>query len=313
MSTTVWDVKELARTIVKRLKKDWDVVIAVTGTEGTGKSTLALELGKAINGTSFDLKTHTMFYPTVDEVNQRYDHGPKYSGYVWDEAMRLLYKLNWASRTSKAINQKFSVIRSENKATILCIPRFWDLNEYFRNHRVALWIHCIDRGVAIVRSKDWNPFAPDPWHRDDNFKIVKKYQGFKSLSQFSTDDILKVNKKSIGFEGVIQWDRVGGDIWQEYVDLKASKRYVDDEKEVAMDRQLERLKNTVYNLIKNGFTQAQVSRLSGVPESTVSQWVLKSNKCSPQLLPSISVNTKTNDESDKPKQNWGVLNQTEER
>ena len=224
MKDKVWTIEKLAKYILKRLNKDWDCVIAVTGMEGVGKSTLAYLLGQAINGKIFDLKQHVLFYPKFDVVNDKYEHSPKHSAFVWDEAITLLYKLNWATKKSKSLNEAFAINRALNMATILCIPRFTDLNEFFRNHRVALWIHVVGRGKAVVTSKDWSRFSRDCWHFKDNDKYMAKKQRQKSMSAFSINEKLRLESDTIGFEAYLNFDPLPEDEAEEYKKYKNELR-----------------------------------------------------------------------------------------
>ena len=270
-----WTTKDVARQVNGLLKDDWDAVTVIDGIEGVGKSTLSFIINMEQNGKNFEVKKNVLFYPNIDDINDRYDNGKKYSGYQWDEAMLVLYKLNWASKGQKNLNTKFAVIRSENKATYLCIPRFRDLNEYFRNHRVRTWIHVIERGIAVVKSRDWNEYAPDPWHWDDNYRLIKKYQGRKSLSQFSTHDILKVEAKTIGFEGVLYFDKCEGELWDEYLQLKKDRR-------VEMDtaKELDTQEEVCHGLIAEGITDInKLMTLCKRSKRQIQRYVVNYDKC----------------------------------
>jgi hypothetical protein len=221
-----WPIKQVGRRIPKTLREDKDLAICLSGLEGSGKSTASEQILEAANEKKFNVSFNTLFYPTIEEIEERYNSKSRYLTFSWDEAIRILYKLEWASKTAKVINKDFAVNRALNIGTILLLPRFRDLNEFFRNHRVALWGHVIERGVIMWYSRDWNQFAPDPWHWDENYRIIRKKQGIKPLSKFRIEDIIRIGSRAIGFEAITYFDKYpkNSPIWMEYLSLKESKR-----------------------------------------------------------------------------------------
>ena len=117
-------IKTLARLIRKRLREDWDVVIAVTGQEGCGKSTLAIELGMAVDK-NFDLEQNIIYIPDYKLIAKKItEELKKYSVLIIDEAIKTMYKRRWQARAQIFLNQLYSICRKQNIATILCMPSF---------------------------------------------------------------------------------------------------------------------------------------------------------------------------------------------
>ena len=148
------------------LHNDYDFVGVISGGEGFGKSTLCKIINKLAcikSAKSYNLKRDTLFYPTMEEVDRIYQPENSLQSKQWDEAIRLLYKLDWASKRAKVIIKDFAVNRQLNIGTWLCIPRMKDLNENFRNWRVDWWGYVLERGVCVWFAKDWSPFARDSW------------------------------------------------------------------------------------------------------------------------------------------------------
>jgi hypothetical protein len=210
----ITDVKELVVGFMKRVKKDKDVAMAISGYEGDGKSTLAVQivievlrvLGKTDEYILENFNDYMIYSPNKDEMFQKITKPEKYAPINSDEATKALYKLNWASSSQKFLNVLFQLCRKENKINILCIPRFTDLNEYFRNHRVMFWIHILETGTAVLMIRDWSPFSRDPWHIDENRKTIDESRKRKKLGDFEIDEKITLMKKARGFVSVLKWD-----------------------------------------------------------------------------------------------------------
>ena len=180
--------------IRRRLRQDWDIVIAITGEEGSGKSTLGMLLGGLIDK-RFDFERNVSYLPEAEEVKSQFTSLKKYQCYVIDEAIRALYKMNFMSNLQQTLVQMWATERFQNKATIMIIPRFRDLTENFRNHRVKIWIHVIARGQAVVYIRDDDPHNADPWLFDYMQKFKEKKFGRRNIATIDVDDRLKVERK----------------------------------------------------------------------------------------------------------------------
>ena len=162
------------KIIQESLKTDLDSVVAIGGIEGSGKSTLSIHLCRKLDPEKFRLDRNVIFQPTVGVVTKKIYGLPRYSPISIDEAMRTMYKRNFATTESKTQALIFSMCRKQNKPVFLNIPNFFDLDTYYRNHRVRVWIFIPKRGLAMVLMKDPSPFIADPWHQKENQKIIER-------------------------------------------------------------------------------------------------------------------------------------------
>ncbi len=168
------DIHEFATAAKQRILEDWDVVIAITGREGVGKTTLALEIAFAIDPT-FSLDANILFNPETDDLVKKIFSLPPGSVILVDEAIKTSYKRRFATETNIVLNQIYTLCRKQKKISIFCMPRFFDFDEFFRNHRIRFWIHVFERGkAAIFIIDDENPFSSDPWHVKENFKRINR-------------------------------------------------------------------------------------------------------------------------------------------
>lgn len=180
--------------VKRRLRADWDIVLGITGEEGCGKSTLAMLLAGLIDE-KFDFEKNVSFLPDAEEITKEFTSLKKYQCYVIDEAIRALYKLNFMTNLQQTLIQMWATERFQNKATIMVIPRFRDLTENFRNHRVKIWIHVITRGHAVVYIRDDDPHTMDPWQFDYMQKYKQKVFGRTNVAAVDLNKRLNVERK----------------------------------------------------------------------------------------------------------------------
>lgn len=220
-------IDELAKQIRHMLRDDKDCVIGITAIfEREGKSTLAVQLGRAIDN-DFKLERNILFAPTVKGILNLVHGLPKYSVIDADEAIKVLYKLKRWERMSIFLNQLYAICGQENHATLLCMVRFRDFNEFFRNHKIRIWIHVVERGIAVIMYKDKSPFSKDPWHMDENDGIFRQAIMKKKVVEYTTEDVLKALSKSSNYVDVLYFDDMEEELRIEYKDLKKKYSYDD--------------------------------------------------------------------------------------
>jgi len=244
---------ELARIFRKRARNDFDAVVAITGEEGISKSTLAtwivynsLLLSRNSEEKAMKkLNDFLIFSPNKQKIQEQIITAPRYSIISADEAIKILYKQNWASKIQKFLNMFYALCRKENKITLLCMPRFTDFNEFFRNHRIKFWIHVIDRGVGVLFSKDWNPFNNDPWMVQNNLKLVGTMHRRKNIVDYSVDDKVAALKKLKIFVGMVKFEDLTPELKEIYKQGKEKFGYDDLEEQIETTK--EELLNKKYS------------------------------------------------------------------
>jgi predicted XRE-type DNA-binding protein len=261
-------LKNFANALKARLANDWDSVIALSGYEGTGKSTLAIWLGILTDGNGFDLDQNAAYLPDHTEIEGKFEALKPKSVFVVDEAAKVLYKLRWMDKLQVRLNQMYQTERWQNKCTILCIPRFTDLNDYFRNHRVMIWIHLVERGLGVAFiPDDVNIWNPDPWHMRENATRIKKYMHArkKLIQNFTLDEKMALFRRASSYFFDFTWDKLPENIWEKYQALKIQYRQkIPEEKNELMLR-------IVRGLLEKDFSQREISEIIGRPQSYVSR------------------------------------------
>lgn len=216
----------LCKVLRKMVRQDWDAVFAVTGKEGSSKSTCINQIGFKVDK-SYDLVRNVLYSPTRKELKDKVLNLPRFSLINGDEAIKILYKLQWHSPMQIFMNKLYRICRQENKITGLAMPRFFEFNEGFRNHRIEIWIHLIERGCGAVFMKDWSPWAKDPWWFQENQKLIDKQRKAlgKKLFDFTAKDKIKVFKKSRNFWGIITFPDLPEPLRIRYKELAGKQKY----------------------------------------------------------------------------------------
>lgn len=282
-------VKDLVNKFQKRVKADYDAVVAITGEEGSGKSCLANNIIEEYLGRSCktreelleEFQKYLIFSPNKEKVKSTIKEAPRFSIINADEAVKILYKQNWASPVQKFLNMLYAVARQENLVSILCMPRFMDFNEFFRNHRIKYWLYIIDRGTAVFCAKDWNPFSDDPWLIKENNKYIKGLSKRKSMYEFTTEDKINTFKKLPIYVGIVRFDDMASDLKKVYRKYKKQYSYEDMEEQTRESIQpgkktewysdrLKRLVSNMYN--KLNYSPKQIADMTGVSKDVIYDW-----------------------------------------
>lgn len=141
--------------LLSRQQDNLDSLIAITGEEGVGKSTLALQLAYRFDE---DLSTSQIHF---DAPSFLADGGNREKGstIILDEAFEGAFNRRSMSHESVGFVQFLGEARALEHTMIVCFPRWANLDDYLANHRVAYRIRVPSRGVAKVYEMKTNPFA----------------------------------------------------------------------------------------------------------------------------------------------------------
>jgi hypothetical protein len=150
---------------------------------------------------------------------------------VADEAIRGMYKMDFMSIQGREIVKVFSQIGMKNDMFLFNIPRFWDLLENLRNHRVKFWIHIVARGYAVVFLPDENPYISDPWNRAENEKMIsfgdriKKTRKKRLISLFDEPlDVIDLYQKCSNYMDWFKFKPMPDKLFAPYVELSEKRK-----------------------------------------------------------------------------------------
>lgn len=275
-----------AKMVRRRLRQDWDMVIAVTGERGSGKSTLSKVMGYVIDP-KFGLATNVAYIPTYKDIVKKFNALPQFSYFDVDEAIRAFYKMQFMNRLQQIIVQMYSTERYQNKATSLLIPRFWDLTENFRNNLVKIWVHVMGRGYAVAKVIDPDMDSPDPWHRKENYK--RKTKGKKSVKRVTSLDIeqrIELEIDGPNYFTHFTFPDLPPYLRQEYIRLRQeSRQKISLEKELTLavsDREA-KLRQSCINMIQYikifqpELTYDKMEQITGLASGTLTAYLQSDN------------------------------------
>lgn len=281
-------VKQVGELCLERVTKDKDLSVGITAPEGDGKSCLSIGVGLGIDA-SFDLKRNVLFSPSVKEIKNKIYNLPSYTPIIADEAIKIMYKLNWGTKIQKYLNKIYAVCRSQNKISIFNMPRFTDFSEYFRNHRLRLWIHIVDpinnqkkEGHAVVMARSWNPVTVDAWglKRFEASMEKDRKRGKKDV-YFSLDDKIAAFSELPGFIDVLRFSWVKQSVWSEYEEIKAkvtvddSEEFEDDKVQAELEKWKHRTNLAIRIFQKQGYKKGEIANVFRTSPAAVSAWVKK--------------------------------------
>jgi hypothetical protein len=277
---------DLVKAIKKRIDIKWDCVFVVDGEEGVGKSSLSILLGYLLDK-DFDLDKNIAYLPQTSEVEEKFRSIESKQVLLIDEAIKAFYKLRFMDKMQARINIMYATERKQRKITILCIPRFTDLNEFFRNDRVQFWIHLIDRGHAIAFVKDKiNIFKPDRWHMKEEEKRIGMLTYKKKFSEIGTEDCIRVYEKSQLFWFAFSFPELPSEVESRYLELRENYTGNSTEKEEMSKR--DRV-NKILDIVttpggKKLFSIKEIAEMANCTTVTVDKEIRKRKESKPITL-----------------------------
>lgn len=220
---------ELAYFLNRRVKKKWDIVIAVSGMEGMGKTTLALLTGGAVAvknpAVPFELDKNVLYSPVVETLEDKIHALPPCSVVAVDEAIKVLYKMGWQSRVQIFVNTLYNVCRKEQKISILAIPSFTDLNTYFRKRRVYIRMELVARGYAVLLGREDGPFIEDGWHEKEAQQTWEKVTKGMNVLQIDTRTKVNIMRNSRNYIGELTFPMLAPEVEAEYMRLGQQEQF----------------------------------------------------------------------------------------
>ena len=134
----------LAYGIQKKITtEDNDHFTVICGTEGSGKTVLALLLGALVSPT---LSMKHICFSIHDFLAVIKDAKPGET-IILDEGAIFLFSREGMSKDNRKVIKAFNLIRQLNLHLVICIPNYYNLDTYIRKHRV-------DSLIQIRKSKD---------------------------------------------------------------------------------------------------------------------------------------------------------------
>ena len=147
------------------MKEDFDCPIIMGGEEGTGKSSLGMQIGSVWAGERFSVKKNVR-WRAKDLMNAAVDSETKRGDvFILDEGYRSLAGINRGKEEVEELLAFMTEVRKRNLCFILLIPRIYQMVETIIFERAKMWINLelrkkkgrkinTKRGRARVYSKE---------------------------------------------------------------------------------------------------------------------------------------------------------------
>jgi hypothetical protein len=160
-------------------KKDKDYVIVLDGKEGSGKSTLGVQIGKYVDPTlSLD-----RVCINATEFRKAIVNAKKGQCVIFDEAYRGLGSTGALSEVNKLLKSMMMEMRQKNLLVIVILPTFYLLERYVALWRARVLLHVFERKGIRGYFKAYNSHKKQMLYNDPyckrNFVYSKVKTRFK--------------------------------------------------------------------------------------------------------------------------------------
>ena len=267
-------LRKMAQLIAKNQNDDWDLVLCVSGSEGAGKSCLAMHIAMHVcklHGLPFSIENNIVY--KNDELLDKVKNLPHKAPIILDEAVLLSYKRDWASAENKQLVRMFHQIRAKNMCFIFCIPRFIDMDAYYRTHRVRFWLHVYDRGKVVAFVKDENQNITDPWHFRENLEAMKAK---RILSHLNKETHIHFYRKSKNYFTDFHFPDFPEAIKEKYREISLQKKMESVKDAPRIEGKWEKRCRMYFNsLFDEGLTLTEISKKMGVTRQTLWKWKIQ--------------------------------------
>lgn len=248
--------------VLKRIARNKNFIMAITGGTGSGKSWASIKLGELIDP-DFD-ERNICFTPQhfMQLVNGKIKPLKKGSVIVWDEMQVSLSNVEWQSLSAKLINYVLSTFRHKNFVLIISTPNFSFLNKTSR-----LLFHC--RAETISIDKDRGVCSLKPLFLQVNQRDNKVYE--KYLRIITEDGVVPFKKLKLGkpskelikkyeLKKTAFTNKLNDEIEQELLALEDKKK---------PKNELTELQAEAVNYHKQGLSAAEIAELMQVTPQQV--------------------------------------------
>lgn len=197
-------------------KRNDDYLTIVTGIEGSGKSTLAMQMAATVDP---NFSEERILY-TAEDLNEFIHEIEKNPipgrAVILDEGNMFLFSRDSMSGKNKMVVRWLSICRQKNVMVFVCVPNFFTIDTYIREHRVKAIFNCYERGkfkayakAAVPQLNRWGrnlkdinkvKLTPDlffygSWNKaipkingltEDSYKSVKNQHYLEFIEEFDT-------------------------------------------------------------------------------------------------------------------------------
>jgi len=166
----------IASGIYAYIENDFDYLLMANGLEGTGKSSIALNLALRLKtlGLGFNPLTHIFFKTTPEDYIINMIENTNRQVFIFDEARAHFWKRSAMRKEQKDRIMALTMQRARNHVYILCTRQPDDVDVDLRNSRVASVLYSVDKGeIAFLLNRNVGFAGKDPFGFN---KIAEAYK-----------------------------------------------------------------------------------------------------------------------------------------
>lgn len=184
-------LEAFAAVLKQRIKDKRQNVIVVQGSTGSGKSTFAIQLARAMDP-KWDLAKNYIY--GVEDLKRKLADPKSSPISLFDEGSIALNSNNSMRNEDKHLVLLFDTMRSLGWTSIICIPSMQNLNKRVREYHVDFM--CMCPSYPLIRGYDTRGFVqiyirmPRDWH-DPYYRMIATliYPPLKPSHQAKYDEI----------------------------------------------------------------------------------------------------------------------------
>lgn len=141
----------LGKRFRSSLKSDEQVVLVIEGQPGSGKSTLGIQIAKAIMP-SWSLEKGYIY--NEEDLSRRMAEKSTNNVFLFDEASLTVNSRDSMTKSSRNIIAILDTCRSRHNSIIFVLPSFDDLNKSIRDRLCQYRFYCLSRTERLVSDVD---------------------------------------------------------------------------------------------------------------------------------------------------------------
>ena len=229
-----YTVFHFVRYLKRRLKKNKDAWIGVTGSTGSGKSYLAI-MCQILFGKKYSLTDNITYIPKGDEILNKF-RKLKMNTLLIDEAAEQMRSVNWQDKRQQQVNVAAMTDRFKNNIVFLNLPNFNEFTKSMRigsiQFRMVIPYRTDLYARVIIQRKSRNWRSEDPWCDKFANKIYDNLE--KKRREVDNETILRIEKSmpnTIMTFIVPNLELILPEITNKYIELKIQSREVKQQTE----------------------------------------------------------------------------------
>lgn len=151
--------------VAHTLTLDTDSIGIISGIEGTGKTSLGIQICQFIHEANKDLEPfgldNVVF--TFEQFMERLNNAPRYSAILCDELVNFGFNREGMNRENILVMKALYQCRSKNLFLLMISPDLYAIDTIIRDWRSDLWFYIRKRGEVMAHVKQRKIYSRKVW------------------------------------------------------------------------------------------------------------------------------------------------------